>query len=257
MQKGTLSKTFPTCALLTFILTSSGPAKAEDYLGIYGGFQFSVKGTELSAQEDLNYTGAIPNRHAATGSDLDLKSSATLGLRAGYFFDSIPNLGIETEGQYSRPDFKRQDVTITLINTSIGGFSSFTEDQLEADFHMLMGGINLIYRFNQFGTFKPYIGGGPAVFGLFIRGSGDSCRIIAPAALTRGFCEGGKMDSNGVGYGFNAKAGVEIPFTENWSLDAEYKYSFAKFDVDWFRSFSDIEIDYQAHNLTAGLRYKF
>ena len=232
-------------------------AKAEDYFAIYGGIQFGTEGTDMTAQEDLNYTGAFSNKHPATGSDIDLKDSATLGLRGGHFFDAMPNFGIEFDVQYSRPDFKRQDVTITLQDTSIGGHSAFTEDQLEADFHMLMGGINLIYRFNQFGNFKPYIGGGPAVFGLFIRGSGDSCRIIAPAALTRGFCDGGEMASKGVGYGFNAKAGVEIPFAENWSLDAEYKYSFAKFDVDWFRSFSDIEVDYQAHNVTAGLRYKF
>ena len=244
---------------VTFIaLNMSGAsAKAEDYIGIYGGFQFGVKGTDMTAQEDLNYTGAVPDRHAATGSDIDLKNSGTLGLRGGHFFDAMPNVGIEFDLQYSRPDFKRQDVTVTLRDHTVGGHNAFTEDQLPADFHMLMGGINLIYRFNQFEHVKPYIGGGPALFGLFIRGSGDSCRIIAPAALTQGFCEGGDMASKGVGFGFNAKAGVEIPLNDNWSLDAEYKYTFAKFDVDWFRSFSDIEVDYEAHNLTAGLRWTF
>lgn len=212
----------------------------------------------MTAMEDLNYTASPANKHPATGSDIELDPSFTFGIRAGRYLDSLPGWGFEFEGQYSRPDFKRQDVTITLTDgTSVGGHSAFTEDQLPADFHMLMGGFNLLYRHDGFEYFKPYVGGGHAVAALFIHGSGDSCKIITPASLTRGFCKGGEMNSTGVGFGFNTKAGVEVPINDNLSFDAEYKFSYGKMDVDWFRSFSDIEVDMQAHNVTAGLRFKF
>ena len=246
----------PAAATIASTLFIGAPL-AENYLALQVGGMFGVRGTNLTAMEDLNYTGGAPNRVNATGSDITLGSSVMLGFKAGRYFDSLPGFGIEFDGQYGKPKFKRQDVTITLTNATVGGFSSFTEDQLEADFHMISGSLNLLYRFSQFDMFKPYIGAGPSFHALLIRGSGDSCHIVAPAALARGFCSGGDMTSKGTGIGFNVKAGVEIPINERFSFDAEYKFNYGKLKVDAFRSFSDIKIDYTAHILAAGLRFKF
>lgn len=234
------------------------PVVAENFVGIYGGYQFGAQGTDLKAQEDLNYTGSTPHRHPATGSDLSLEDSPTVGLRIGRYFESIRGLGLEGEFQYSQPNFKNQNVTVTLTDgTKIGGYSAFTENQLPADFYMLMGGLNLLYRYDGFERFKPYVGAGPAIFGLGLHGSGNSCNIVAPAPLVRGFCDGGEMVSDGIGVGLNAKAGFEIPISSWISIDAEYKFSYGSMDVNWFRSFSSITVDYEAHNVTTGLRLKF
>lgn len=250
-------------ALATGALVVSGPrlANSETFIGVFGGYQFGAKGTDLTAQEDLGYTTPIPNRVPAAASDIQLRDSATFGARIGHYFESLPGFGVEIEGQYSRPDFKRQNVTVRLTDRTIAGFNRFTMDQLPAEFHMVMGGVNLLYRFDtlqQMGGFKPYVGAGPAIFGLFVRGTGDSGKIVAPAALaTPGFINGGDMVSGGWGLGFNAKIGVEVPVTDRLSFDTEYKFTYGRLDVRGFRSFSDIDVNYQAHGLLAGLRYKF
>ena len=234
------------------------PSLAENFLSLYGGYQFSASGSNVSAQENLNYPNPATNLLPVATSDLDLNGSFTLGLRAGRYFEALPGFGLEVEGQYSRPDFKRQDVDITLTNASIAGHSTFTMDQLNARFHMLMGGVNLLYRYDGLQKIKPYVGAGPAAYALYIRGSGDSGNIIAPAAIaTNAFTDGGDMNSFGYGFGFNAKAGLEIPISERWSFDTEYKFSYSKLHVNAFRSLSDIDVDYRAHNITAGLRFKF
>jgi len=243
-----VSVAIPLCAL---------DARAENYFGLQFGGMFGARGTNMTAMEDLNYTGSPPMRHPATGSDISLNSSLMFGFKAGRFLESMPGIGIEIEGMYSRPDFKRQNVTITLRDTSVGGHSAFTEDQLAADFHMLSSAVNILYRFQPVGGVMPYVGAGPAFHLLFIRGSGDSCHIVAPAALARGFCAGGDMVSKGQGFGFNAKAGIEVPLGERLSFDLEYKFNYGRMKVDWFRSFSDITVDYTAHGVAGGLRVKF
>jgi opacity protein-like surface antigen len=255
-------KNLAILVLAVLVLAAALPANAENFIGVYGGYQFGARGTDMRAQENLGYPSS-DDLHPSTATDITLKDNPTIGVRFGRYFDALPGFGIEAEGQYSRPDFIRQDVTIKLTDTNIDGLlghSSFTEDQLSADFHVLMGGVNLLYRFQpieQFYNTRLYAGGGPAAFGLLIQGSGNSCRIVAPAELKRGYCDADEMTSAASGIGFNAKAGIEIPISDRWSFDAEYKYSYGSFDADWFRSFSDIKLDYQVHNITGGLRVKF
>ena len=230
------------------------------FIGVYGGYQFGAQGSDLSAQEDLGYTTPFPNRVPATASDIDLSDGASFGGRIGYYFQSMPGFGIEVDGQYSRPNFERQNVTIRLTDTTIAGFDTFVMDQLGADFHMVMGGVNLLYRFENLGLggIMPYVGAGPALYGVFIRGSGDSGNVIAPAAIaTNAFNDGGEMASGGWGIGFNLKAGLEVPLGDHVSLDTEYKFSYAQMEIDNFRSLSDIEVTYRAHTVAAGLRYRF
>src|SRR5690606_31713047 len=136
------------------------------------------------------------------------------GARFGHYFSS--GIGFEFEGFFSRPDFERQNVTITFTDgTTFFGYDSFTEDQLPADFYVAGLGFNLLYRFDL-GWARPYVGIGPTVLGLLIHGSGDSCNIVAPEDFATGdwVCEGGEMLSGGVGLGFNAKLGVEIPISD-------------------------------------------
>lgn len=249
-----------TPLILVSVLAISTVSKAETFVGITGGYQLQSIGTGMEAQEDLGYTGPTPNRVPATASDIIFDQTPTLGLKLGHYFESTSGFGIEFEGQYSRPNFKRQDVTINLTNANFNGHSSFTEDQLEANFHMLTGSVNALYRFeaiDSMNNIRPYIGAGPSVYAVAIDGSGDSCKIIAPVSEARDYCEGGDMKSSGVGFGFNVKAGVEMAIDDHWSLDAEYKLSYGKMDIDWFRSFSDIKIDHISQNISAGLRYKF
>lgn len=234
----TMTYRLAVVALVSVLTTSA--AYAEDYFGLFLGGQFGGKGRNLEGQKDMNYKGT-PDLHPASVSDILLSPSLTIGFKAGRYFETMPGFGVEVEGQYSRPDFKKQDVTIKLDQPYMG-VSTISMNQDKAEFHMFTAGINLLYRFEQFETFKPYVGVGPALYVLKIKGSDYHY---------------GTMNSKGFGVGFNAKAGVEIPITERLSFDTEYKFSYGKMDIDWFRSIDDPTMDYQAHHLTAGLRYKF
>jgi len=66
---------------------------------------------------------------------------------------------------------------------------------------------------------------GPSFHVLPIRGSGDSGNVIAPAEFASPLIPGPSLNSTGRGFGFNLKAGLEIPLDDRFSIDAEYKYN--------------------------------
>lgn len=232
-------------------------AVAESYFSFQIGGMFGVRGTNLTALENLNYPFPPPDKRSATGSNIALDSSVMVGFKVGRYFDSLPGFGIEFDGHYGRPDFKRQNVAIGLTNSTVEGFSSFVEDQRPAEVHVISGSLNLLYRLSQLGMVRPYLGAGPSFHVLPIRGSGDSGNVIAPAEFASPLIPGPSLNSTGTGFGFNLKAGLEIPIDDRFSVDAEYKYNYAYIKVDEFRSFSSAKFDYFAHILAAGLRLKF
>jgi len=235
----------------------AGAAAAESYLALQVGGMFGARGRNLTATENLGYPPDYTDPVSATGSDISFDASFMVGFKAGHYFDSLPGLGVEFDGQYGRPNFKRQNVTIALKDVSFGGFSAFTEDQIPADVHMFSGSLNLLYRFSQFSTVKPYIGAGPSFYRLLFRGSGDSGNIIDPMDLATPLGAGPSLDGTGTGFGFNLKAGLEIPLNNRFSIDAEYKYNWAHLNVDRFRSLTSIGADFEVHIVAVGFRWKF
>ncbi len=248
-----------TLAMLASVAATllAGAAAAENYLALQIGGMSGARGKNLTALENLGYPPDYTDPVSATASDISLDPSFMVGFKAGRYFDSWPGFGVEFDGQYGRPNFKRQNVTVTLKDASFGGFSAFTEDQRPATVHMFSGSFDLLYRFSQFGTVKPYIGAGPSFHVLLFRGSGDSGNIIAPAALATPLIPGPSLDGTGTGFGYNLKAGLEIPLNNRFSIDAEYKYNWAHFNVDRFRSLTSIKADIDMHIVAAGLRWKF
>ena len=235
----------------------AGAAAAETYLALQVGGMLGASGRNLTATENLGYPPDYTDPVSATGSDISFDPSFMVGFKAGRYFDSWPGFGVEFNGQYGRPNFKQQNVTITLKDVSFGGFSTFTEDQIPATVHMFSASFNLLYRFSQFGTVKPYIGAGPSFQLLLFRGSGDSGNIIAPADLATPLEAGPSLNGTGTGFGYNLKAGLEIPLNDRFSIDAEYNYRWARLNVDRFRSLTGIEADIDVHIVAVGLRWKF
>ncbi len=232
-------------------------ATAENYLALQVGGMFGARGRNVTAIENLGYPPAYTDPASATGSDISFDSSFMAGFKAGRYVDSWPGFGVEFDGQYGRPNFKRQNVTITLKDFSFGGFSAFTEDQRPATVHMFSGFLNLLYRFPQLSTVRPYIGAGPSFHVLLFRGSGDSGNIIAPALLATPLLAGPPLDGKATGFGYDIKAGLEIPLNDHVSIDAEYKYNWAHLYGDRFRSLTSIKADFDLHIVAAGLRWNF
>ncbi len=86
---------------------------------------FGLRGRNLTAVENLGYPPSYTDPVNATGSDVSFDSSLMVGFKAGRYFDSWPGFGVEFDGQYGRPNFKRQNVSITLKDFTVAGWSTW------------------------------------------------------------------------------------------------------------------------------------
>ena len=246
--------------LFTSILLFSANSYAENYIALQLGISMPENFTDTTGDEDLGYSTSTPDvQRGSTVSNAELENSPYIGFKIGRYFESKDNFGIEGEFAYTQPDFKRQNIYLTHENYSnypgLGGGDTFFEDQLPADADLYTIGVNALYRFklNQ-NKFTPYIGAGPALYIWHIKGTGNSCRVNGNAALE---CSAPAVDEKEIGLGIVAKTGASYAINEKISLDFEYKYNWNRQKFDKFRSLSNIETTYQAHNLLIGIAYKF
>ena len=234
--------------LLAIFVTTT--AQAEPYLGLSVGASFNNNISNIDGKENLNYPDAPDNTDPTTSllndakySILHLKTSGTVGVKGGYYFDNSP-FGVEGEFTYSQPDFKAQNVTITHpgIASVTGGADNFTEDQQPAHTNLYVLALNGLYRYKGLGDFVPYIGGGPAVYVWQIHGTGLSG--IIPALGQTG-TPGPTVSETPVTWGANFKLGMEYKITQDWGVGLEYRYNWSAFNISEFRSVSDGAGDYQ------------
>ncbi len=170
--------------VLLGILPSLSPSHAETYLGLYGGYEFDPKPTNLTAIENMGYSSPTPDLHPATSSDLQLKQSMVGGIKLGGFFEAEPNIGFELSTMYSRPDYKQQNVSISLTDGyKVIGTSTFVEDQLPGDFQLISSQATVIYRFLQFNKIRPYMGIGPVAYIVILHADGRSGKMVSPIVI--------------------------------------------------------------------------
>ena len=128
-------------------------AHAETYVGGSVGWTFDANITSVTGDENTNYpdppdpAGGFPMLPGSRISDLGLKDSIDLGLKAGIFFDAAPSFGIEGAFNFAQPNFRRQLVTLThpafaLITPN--GADHVTEDQLAAHADKFMIALNAV-----------------------------------------------------------------------------------------------------------------
>lgn len=245
-------------------------AAAEPYVGISLGWQFAQYGTNSRGDENINY----PNPHVgyyptalnpalalyedAKLSDTNLKDTLSAGVRAGYYFKSVPSFGLELEFSYSRPDFKRQNVTLTHpgfadpVHGLAAGQDNFTEDQLLVKAQLFRLAFDALYRYQKLGKFTPYIGVGPEMDIIQVKGTGHSGIIVAPPAWVDPVgVYGPEIDETTVNIGANFKFGVEYRISNNWGVGVEYRYNWGYWNINNFRSISNLRSEYhgQAVNL--------
>lgn len=261
-------------AVIFFICV--GYAAAEPYIGISLGWQFAQYGTKSEGDENINYPhshiGDYPDAldparalyKSAKLSDTDLEDTLSGGLRAGYYFKSVPNLGVELEFTYSRPNFKRQNVTLTHpgfadpVHGLNAGQDNFTEDQLFVKAHLFRLAFNGLYRYRGLKKITPYIGVGPAMDIIHVKGTGHSGIIVAPSAWVDPVgVFGPEINETTVNVGANFKAGVEYQISNNWGLGIEYHYNWSQWNVSNFRSISNLSSEYHSQSVNLVLLRHF
>jgi opacity protein-like surface antigen len=214
--------------LLVWSVTGSGllttTAQAEWYVGGYGGI--SVPGGLSNVTvSDPTLGGGVTD---ARINNLELKSGLLEGVKGGYFFESRPWLGVETDLYTQKPDVKQQ--------TIVGGTASgtvFATSIPSSSLRVSVLAANLVVRSPSMSeVFQPYGGIGYGLF--FTTGSkdGQSNTQISP--------------------GFQFIAGARYVLTQDWALFGEFKYNNAA-DI----RFSGIKGNYDSQNFVAGLMWHF
>lgn len=264
------------------LLFSSGILYAESFVGGSLGYSFNGNLSSITANENTAYPfnpiatypsygdwGTLfPGAHYT---DVKLKDTISGGLKLGHYFDAYPSLGVELEGNYSRPNIKAQNVTIThpgfadlVIDPSTDpattlGVDHFTEAQLGAKVQLFQFNLNALYRYQGFKEITPYVGLGPSLNILRITGTGVSGNIVAPFS-TEGpdpLSFGTHVSQTSINAGVNFKAGLEYRLDKDWGAGMEYHYNWSPIEVDAFRSAQHLKADYESHNLSLVLQRYF
>jgi opacity protein-like surface antigen len=237
------------------IFSNTDALKAEPYIAGGIGYSFSQKIDGLKGNENTNYPDApdpasgAPLLPGSKITPLKLETSPSVNIKAGYYLEKYPALGLEGELAYSRPNFKRQNVTLTHDGyNALLGQGYVTEDQLYSRSNLFVLSANAMYRYQGFKDITPFVGAGPALFILNIRGTGYSGIIVDPATPGSGN-DGPRINQTSVNLGLNLKAGVEYALTKDIGLGIEYHYNWAPIKVDNFRSISDAKGNLSTHTV--------
>ena len=211
-----------TCGVfLSVFLTTI--VRAEWYVGAYGGLTYpgAFSNTTLSSP---TLGGGVTN---ARINDLELKSSLVGGVKAGYFFNARPWLGLETDLYTLKSDVKQQ--------TIFGGTTTgrvFADNLPTTSLRLTTLAFNVIIRSPTMGdVFQPYGGLG---YGLFLANSsqgGQSETYIAP--------------------GFQLVAGARILLTPKWAIFGEFKFNRATI------RFGDFRGNYESQVFALGVMWQF
>jgi len=260
---------------MTSLALMSMNAFAEPYIAASLGWTFNQKLSGIKGDENLNYPDPSGGVFTDGGAlfpdtkytDIKLKDVLQGGLKAGYYFNSAPNFGIELEGNYSQPNMKRQNVTLTNPNFLVTDLSStyITEDQLPAKVQLLQFNLNGLYRYQGFKDFTPYIGGGPSLNIIKITGTGYSGVIIAPSPADNTCYSAVNSDApvcsnvhnTSVNIGANFKIGAEYHLDKDWGLGAEYHYNWVPVDIKHFRSANNLNADLEMQSVSFVLTRHF
>lgn len=219
-----------TPRIMRFLLASgmlgclfASAAQAEWYVGGYGGT--SIPGG-LSNVTVSNSTlgGGVTD---AKINDLELKSGLLGGVRAGYFLETRPWLGLEADLYTQKPDVKQQ----TIVGGTAAG-NVFATSLPETSLRVTVLAANIVIRSPSMSeVFQPYGGVGYGLF--FATGS-----------------QGGQSNTQ-ISPGFQFDAGARYVLTPEWALFGEFKYNHATI------RFSGIKGNYDSQNFNVGLMYHF
>lgn len=209
--------------LLIFWIVSGWLLSSESQAELYLAGQVGV--TVPQAFSDVKGIGPLTG---FTFSDLKMHNAPVYGLKVGYFFPSLPWLGVESEAYHTTPHVKQQLVT----STSPGGT---TTTSIAHGLHtrMTTWAFNLLVRYPG-ERLQPYAGAGLGIFFARFAGGGPDLSTST---------------------GLNVLAGSRFFLTTRLALFGEYKFNRASFAF----AHPDFMIrgDYSAHLFVVGLALHF
>jgi len=264
-------KHIPSLIFATAALVFAIEASAEAFISANLGWTFDTKLKSIKGNENLNYPGAFQASNSGDDgyysgtryTNIKLEEALQGGVRAGYFMEDHPSLGLELEANYSEPSMARQSVTFSHPGfIGVFGQDHATEDQAPANVKLLQFNLNGLYRYQGLNEFIPYIGGGPSLNIIRITGTGYS------GVFTDPFVSDGTSTCNrstpcpnvhdtSVNLGANFKMGAEYKIDKDWGVGAEYHFNWVPVNIDHFRSANYLKADMTTQSLGVNLTRHF
>lgn len=220
-------------------------AFAETYIAGTLGIAVPLPASIL-ADENLNYPNPPGPGQLFRGSttQIGMKESVAYGVKLGHYFSSVPWLGVETDVTTATPHVMAGTISIDTKSSTAG---VFREAQSGVHLRFTTWAFSLLARYPGI-HWQPYVGIGPAIYWGHARGTGLSCNNT---------CAGPPVDTNSVTPGWVGQAGLRYVTDASIVLFGEWKYMSTTAQFDQVRSFSNIDVHYQAHLFLAGLGYQF
>ena len=200
-------------------------AEAGIFIDAYGGYS-------LTQSKDIDTKNGV----SLDFKDVDFDDSFAVGARVGYWFNSLPFLGLGLDGAYFRPDVSSQNV-----NTSSGVPVRLGAMDLQVGSVALLALVQI-----PIPIIKPYVFAGPAIFITEAKDKGGT------------FGTPGGEDSDAP-FGFKVGAGLRLSLLPFLGIFAEYQ--FTRFSPEYeFRGPSGtrkVETDVESHHIVGGVSLRF
>lgn len=227
--------------ILIFTMIAPAIASAEWFIEPYAGAAYT-----RDADVDIDASGGGFTLNGKL-KNIELDNSFMAGLRTGFWFESLPYIGVAVDAFYFRPDVKTQTATFTGTGSvTVGSEIVVTPGSSQAqlgniDIYGVGFSADLMLRLPMGGTdpqsatVQPYILAGPA----WILTIADD--TVEPAL------------------GFKAGAGLALMISKNFGLFAEYR--FLRFspegEVKSGNVTADLEADITTHAVIGGVSLRF
>ena len=179
----------PALVLLSVSIALAATARAEAFVDVYAGWS------------NTSDTKTVVSPSSFGGGGSTHGESFSVGLRGGYWFETLPWLGIAGDVSYFKPDaslfFFAEDIDVTPLSALL---------MLRAP----------LFKSDEFpnGRLQPYGGIGP---GLFITSYSEDL-IFA----------GGRFEDTQVDVGLDVRAGGEVLLLDWLGLFVEYRYTWVE-----------------------------
>ncbi len=211
------------------VLSAGAPVFAADgfYAGAEGGATFV---------NDADFTGTGSSAGAFFTTEYD-----TGYIVGGFFGYQYQSMRVEAELAYRRSDWK--DITDVTV-AGVGTVASFKDAGIAVDgeTYVLSGMINGYLDMHNTSALTPYI----------MAGVGAANVGIDNVSFTSGGVTVSADNEDDTVLAWQVGAGVNFAFNEMISLSVDYRY-FATSDPE----FSDVDLEYNSHNIMASLLFHF
>ncbi len=235
-----------TAALAFATLMGTGQVYAADIYG--GGDEGSLKDEPYASPVSTYYLAIRGGVTFPEDTDFEI-GGGTVGIDneyedAGLFVSGAAGMSMASLTGLSglrgelEIGYLQNDIDAHVVNGArVGGADAFGETSV------LFGLINVFYDFNQFGSIKPFVGGG---IGL-ARAEFDGHGVTGPGVV---------LDDEDTAFAYQLSAGANIAVAENVDFELGYRYMGVA-DVELKAldgTGSDVDID--NHIIYGGLRFK-